>query len=453
MKPEKDNTFCYYPFYQIALKTWDHRGIRSAAPCCNSIRPSTPDPLNLASSSSLGKMTHNDIFHSDAMKKIREDMLNGVRNPACQTCWEIEDRGSQSYRLHSNFDSDSKPVTSNSGGIPKDRLENPELSGIDFLFGDNCNLRCRSCQPGLSNKLRIDYRYFWENQMDTKGINGFEYDVAMDDRVRWLSKGSEHKSLYWPEKSDQWDNILENIKQLKKIRASGGETTLTKPFTELIDRAIEADHAKDMTLDFHTNATKFNEELVGKLFKFKALNMHWSIDSYGKNYEYVRFPMTWPALEKSIFTFLDRTEDCQTHIEIQVTNVLSALNAFNIVDLVDYWVELRKKYPKVIWDFWVDYMWPDNKYTNVKFLPKELKLELIELYRKKFTETNNLYAIQHIIDFLQAKVDYTTVTENDRKNMLREITLFDQSRGQSYKDYLDQRIINYLENPIEDSDD
>ena len=49
MKPLPNNTFCYYPFYQLALKYWKKgTGIVQAAPCCNSQRPNNNfDPLQL----------------------------------------------------------------------------------------------------------------------------------------------------------------------------------------------------------------------------------------------------------------------------------------------------------------------------------------------------------------------------------------------------------------------
>ena len=36
------------------------------------------------------------------------------------------------------------------------------------------------CMPGLSNKLRIDYQHFVENNIDTSGIHGFDYKRYWD---------------------------------------------------------------------------------------------------------------------------------------------------------------------------------------------------------------------------------------------------------------------------------
>lgn len=435
MKPEKNNTFCNYPFYQIALKRWDRRGFLSAAPCCNAMRPEHPDPLNLTFK--VEKLTHEDVFNSSIMKELRESMLKGEKHSACETCWKMEDKGSNSYRIYSNVDYE----------LTEDKLNDPKLTCIDFSFGDNCNLRCRMCIPGLSNKLRIDYKFFRKHNVDTRGIQGYEPDVLIQYRSAWRKENSEHAVLSWPEESTQWDNILNNITQLTQIRATGGETTITKPFIEFIDKAIEVDHAKNVTLSFHTNATKFTDELLDKLLKFKCLDLNFSIDSYGKNYEYIRYPMPWKNIDKSMRNFFEKTKFSDTKISIQCTNVLSSLNAFNIPEIYSYWNDLKKEYPDVNFNFWVDSIWPESKFTNVKFLSKEIKLELIDLYTDTFKKDN--YAISHIINYLTNNLDFE-ITDKHREDMLREITVFDQVRNQKYQDYIDSRIINFLETKIND---
>lgn len=442
MKPEKTNTFCYYPFYQIALKQWDKQGIVNAAPCCNAIRPWNVDPLKL--NNKIQTVTAKDIFHGSEMSSIREDMLNNKRNPACQTCWKMEDEGSTSYRLYSKPD-EALETTPDEEPDFSSMIDNPELICIDFGFGDNCNLRCRMCQPGLSNKLRKDYKYFVENDSDTSGIVGFDY--VLHPVRDWREKNSEHSVLYWPDDSFQWKSITDNIQTLRKIRATGGETTISKPFIEFLDKAIEKDVAKQIALDFHTNATKFTDDLISKLLQFKAMYLHFSIDSYGKNYEYIRYPMTWKALDASVFNLLDKTSESTAAIKIQFTIVISALNAFNVAEIHNYYAALKKKYHWITFDFWIDFLWPEDKFINIKFLPRELKQELIDYLKETFEYNRTNAEYSHIVSFLEANLDLEIV-ESHRQNMLREIVLFDNARNQKYRDYLDPRICKFLETPI-----
>lgn len=442
MKPEKTNTFCYYPFYQIALKQWDKQGIVNAAPCCNAIRPWNVDPLKL--NNKIQTVTAKDIFHGSEMSSIREDMLNNKRNSACQTCWKMEDEGSTSYRLYSKPD-EALETTPDEEPDFSSMIDNPELICIDFGFGDNCNLRCRMCQPGLSNKLRKDYKYFVENDSDTSGIVGFDY-VLYPVR-EWKEKNSEHTVLYWPDDSFQWKSITDNIQTLRKIRATGGETTISKPFIEFLDKAIEKDVAKQIALDFHTNATKFTDDLIGKLLQFKAMYLHFSIDSYGKNYEYIRYPMTWKALDASVLNLLDKTSESTAAIKIQFTIVISALNAFNVAEIHNYYASLKKKYHWITFDFWIDFLWPEDKFINIKFLPRELKQELIDYLNETFEYNRTNAEYSHIVSFLEANLDLEII-DTHRQNMLREIVLFDNARNQKYRDYIDPRICKFLETPI-----
>ena len=143
MKPEKDNTFCYFPFSQLALKNWwKDQGITSAAQCCNAMRPeNNNDPLNLNNQLYESRPTATEIFNSDIMNELRQSMIDGERHTACDVCWKTEDTGSDSYRMYSN-----PPYSYNTDEVFD--YNEPKLQVVDFGFGENCNLRCRMCHPG-----------------------------------------------------------------------------------------------------------------------------------------------------------------------------------------------------------------------------------------------------------------------------------------------------------------
>lgn len=436
MIPSKDNTFCWFPFSQLALKEWDAGGIVNATPCCNMIRPETPDPMGLKTKLKNTSPTAREIFHGAEMSELRSSMLKGVRHSACDVCWRMEDRGSKSYRLTSSIPGEAQ------------RLRDPQLQVIDFSFGENCNLRCRICAPGLSNKLRIDYRYFLENDIDTAGMKDFDH--RLDHPVTQQEnggEGSEYVVKHFSQAHSQWQDILDNIHELRSIKATGGETTLTKGFLEFIDTAIQRDCAKDIVLEFHSNCTKFTDKLMNKLNQFKELRLNASIDSYGDNYHYMRYPWTWDRLTHSIENYLNKNDKPGT---VSFNPVVTALNVHHLVDLYNYHYELHTQYgrPELYWSFWVDLVWPENKYINIKFLPKRMKQDLIQQLSAIVPndETRYFVNIENIIAFLQQHLEMT-VTEQHRQNMLREVTAFDKSRNQSYTDYLHADIIEFLETP------
>ena len=476
MKPEVDNTFCWYPFTLLALKEWNmYQGIMNASPCCNSIRPETPDPLNIKN-----KLMNNpdsimpyEIFHGEEMESIRQAMREGHRHPSCETCWKIEDRGStSSYRLL------SQPSGRNTTWeTEQDLIGKPELRSIDFAFGENCNLRCRMCGPGLSNKLRADYKFFIENNMDTSGMAQYDWRREWSSKHRrfknmspeqqmktviendvWLRPNTETEVINWKH-GRQWQNILDNIHTLNHIKATGGETLLTKPFQEFVDHAIEKDVAKNIMLEFHTNATKFTDTWIEKFRHFNGLFLNLSIDSVGKNYEYCRYPMLWNKVDASLRRLLDKLEPISQERELPIIRnfsfnpVISVLNAHSLPALFDYQTELVKNYTCFEHTvFWVDLLWPDDKYINVRFLPPHVKQNLLNMYEQipiKAIDGGRgqiTPQVEVVCNHISSHLDYEP-TEQDRQNMHREIPLFDKSRNQSYNDYLHQEIIEFLETP------
>jgi hypothetical protein len=245
----------------------------------------------------------------------------------------------------------------------------------------------------------------------------------------------------------QWKNILKNIKSLRAIKATGGETTLTEGFNEFINHAIETKACEKMFLEFHTNATKFTDTLVNKLVKFPACRMNFSIDSVANNYEYIRYPMKFDALQNSInnlFTKAD-AKGKDFKLAIVLVSVFSIYNAHYLYDLYDWWKHFIR--PRVFkHSFYIDKLWPDDKFTSVKFLGKKQKLEILDVLHK--IQNDGIADVDNIIKHVEVELD-RKISDQDRRNMLKEITAFDKSRNQSYKDFLHPSIIEYLETPIE----
>ena len=199
--------------------------------------------------------------------------------------------------------------------------------------------------------------------------------------------------------------------------ASGGEPLLSKSFLEFIDQAPSSVH-----LDFHSNCTLFSKTIVEKLSRFDKITLRASIDSVYENYEYIRYPMKWKMLEKNMTRIRE-----MSNVRVDINCVLSVLNAFDLHKLFDYFDT----------NIFVDLLVPEDKYISVKFLPRELKEQLIEQYTSYHSDRINL---NDAINFLKKHID----VEGDSKNMLKEITLFDQARDQNYKQYLSNDLVQWI---------
>lgn len=428
--PKKGNSFCWFPFQQLALKQWNWtKGITGAAPCCNTIRPGHSDVLGI--SNKLNEdITAEDIFHGPEMSEIREWMLKGKKHPACSVCWEQERRSfhpKNSYRLHSR---------------PADNVDinNPKLQGIDFGFGENCNLRCRMCSPYSSNKLVLDYQYFVDNKLDTNGIFGFEWEKNKDFKY---ANNSHQLVLGW-KNGKQWKSILDNIHNLTYIKATGGETFLTQGFIQFMDTAITKDVAKNITLNCHTNATKFTTDQVNKLNCFKELHIHASVDSTGKNYEYIRYPMLWEKLDHSIRSLCDNIK-VPTNISINV--VIGIINAHYMKSMIDWVDSLANQYTDIKFDIFTDLLFPEERPISLMRIPSEIKKDLVQELKelqKLRLRRNYWINFQQAIDYYNSTINYVS-TDKDKADVIRDLTVFDKARNQDYHNYLHNDIIDWLD--------
>ena len=386
MIPSKDNSYCYYPFKQLAISHWNSKGIQCVNPCCNMASPLNPDPLNTA------KDIHNDVeklFDLPQLQNIRTQMLNGEYPKACNGCYEAEKHGT-------------------SPRLMLDTNVNNELEWLDIHLGNKCNLRFRMCHPALSNQLNKDaekfkqdgYKYWWDSVPD----------IAPHDI-----------SVLYP--------VLHKI---TNIRVSGGEPLLSNEYLELLDYCIENNLAHNITLELHTNATKFNNANVDRLSKFKHVNVTFSIDGVRKIYEYVRYPFAFQILENSLKNFFDKVKKytAQINYVVSIYNVLDIRNT-------QYWA---KQYP--INNFIITNVFPAKRNIDICHLPIPILLMAREMILDTVYQTENLenYIVQCMEDN-----KYNDYDKDKWKEIKEEVMQFDKNRNQNYRDYLNSYIIDWLD--------
>lgn len=411
------SNLCRYPFDSIAIKQYDTDGNPiSAWPCCmmgnntqEEVKNNSYEPNKLKfSKQDLKNLTPDELFNHTNFKKLRQDFLDGVRNPACNICWEQEDRKIKSYRQYSlqKVDMDAK-------------VNNVELETIDLSINNLCNLACRMCVPSSSSLLMRDYNFFKKNKLLDRVSNSVE---------RW---GDASVNSFKLKDQTQWKWIMDNVKDFKnlKFRLSGGEPFYNNDVLNFLDKCIAEKVSQNISLEFHTNATLFDEELIKKIKHFKT-DLNFSIDGHGKVYEYIRYPATWEQLDNSVRLFLNSIE--QEHYNFNC--VMMITNIFNIPDYINWIKSLGKSAALNFAEVHFHTRGTSLKNLSPKLL-KQAKAEIIKAAEGTNLEITN--AIQLINDAMLNN------TEN-RAKALDEITLFDLSRNQNFEDYLDHRIIDWL---------
>ena len=397
MKPEKNNTYCAYPFRSVMYLNWNNNKPESAWPCCfiggwSQKQNADKNDILLVD---LDKKTPQEVFDSETYKKLRYDALNNIKNPLCSVCWDLESKNITSSRFYSQ---DSFYV------------EDGKISNMQIKLDNKCNLGCRSCNPSNSSYLEKDLKFFNGNNIR---IDNFKQ-----------GKTNSQDSLVY-----EW--LMNNTHKIKILSITGGEPFFSKKFYEIIDRYIETGDAKNTKIVTHTNGTLFNKKTIEKLNQFKKLQTSISIDSVDENYEYIRYPMNFFRLEKSIETLISNSTNLDF---VVICLVMSSLN-FNFLKKHEEWCKLIFKSNFKI--FYSD-MWNRNQGISIDNLNENLLNVAIKDAQdldEKFTDKNRA------IEFYKSAIKNGF---SNRQKMLKEIVAFDSSRKQNFKNYLDPMLVDWL---------
>jgi MoaA/NifB/PqqE/SkfB family radical SAM enzyme len=353
-------------------------------------------------------LTPEEIFYHPRMTELRNNLANGVRDSACQICWRMEDDGITSHRQHS-LENDEEPIY------------DPNLEILDITTGNICNLKCRMCNPGASNLLMEDHKYFEKNNLleEFYAVAGERWDVSTAKATH---------------KTPQWEWILDNMHKIKILKASGGEPFYDKHILNLLKRCVEKGISNNVSLRFHTNGTQFNEKVLNLISHFH--NQHTlSIDGVGSVYEYIRYPASFSDLNNKVIYYLQYLN--YPDIKIDLNFVVSSLNLFNIADFIRWACSLPADVSASFTE-----IYPLDRGTSIRHLPIDI-LQIAKLQIQPFLiDDYDDFKADEIIQQIDLAIKNN---KEDKDKMKREIVLFDISRNQTYRDYLDPMLVDWLD--------
>jgi len=277
-------TICPLPFMAINV---DDGGYR---PCCHN-KNNNWKKYN----------TINEYFKSNELKKLQKNLLAGIQDKSCNTCWQAEEFGLTSLRQEAS----------------NDRLQHVsenKLIQIQLQTGYVCNISCMMCSPGVSSNLN----QLWKNK------SMFEYHS------------------YWNAPTLRYDQTMENYikdnkNNIKYIEAVGGESFYNKKFITLIDWLIDENVAKNITMYITSNGTMFNDIIIKKLLKFKKTVILVSMEGVGAVNDYIRYGSKFTEIEKNF-------KKITKLFHYQIASTLSALNVHRYNELESF----AKSYNSII---------------------------------------------------------------------------------------------------------
>jgi len=310
---------------------WTHLEVDvngGASPCCL-YKGSVPDVK-------VYETGLKDIQQSAYMNNLRQQFRNGERPAGCQNCWSEEDAGKTSKRMNSlykmkhsltDWTTDSKPT----------------LKFIDFKLGNVCNLKCRICGSWSSSKWAQEELEYGENPVARKN----------------LTEGG------WPKRNPQFfDDIRDDLKDAEYFEFTGGEPFMIRDHFKILMHCVEKGYAKNQDIHYNTNGTQLPPPEIFDLWSyFKRVEIAFSIDDIGPQFEYQRHPANWREVNANLVKFKERKTP---NMDFQICTTVSIFNVFNLAKIAFWVAQYQPKF------FYVNTLF-DPDYFNVQTLPQQVK--------------------------------------------------------------------------------
>ena len=342
-------TYCPLPW--IHLGTHPHGGV---TPCCisdhtggkNRARNYGVDRDEFFNLNDHSIDTH---MNSDYFKEIRQQMLNGEKPVACMRCYDEEDKGIRSKRIHEMQQYPTKNLAWANGTTDAGGRIDLDLRFVELRLGNVCNVRCRTCNPASSSQWRRDYKELTET---------LEF---VNDGYSWL----DHKhDFQWPEDEAFYEDLFNCAPNMEVLYINGGEPTLIKAHWKYLRKLVESGRSKNITLWYNINMTNLPEQAIPLWNEFKETRVCPSIDDLNIRNHYIRYPTYWADVRNNLNILME------TPLTIRITQTVSAYNFAYLEEFLD-WAPVP-----VDMNFVYD---PD--FLSPAVLPPEVRNEIITKYR------------------------------------------------------------------------
>lgn len=346
-------------------------------------------------------------FHNTPEKiQDRKLMLQGHwPEQGCEYCRKIEESGGSSDRITNldfwEFDQPKELQIETTATSVTPKI-------LEIYFNNTCNLKCTYCGPQFSS--------LWNDEL--KRFGGATFTIVKN------FESNKQKCFSW---------LKNNIYELHQLNVLGGEPLYQVEFDQLLD-ILEEVPAPDLTLTFFSNLAVAQDKLIQKINRIeklknkgniKRLIITASLDCWGAEAEYARFPLDLNTWEKNFNYILPKDwititiGSTITPLTIKTLHVLMAkINEWNKTRPV-YWYGNSVNNP--------DYMFIDM-FGGVFNKDFELAIaQMPNVLSEHQSVRNYLIGIQH-----QSANTGINLTRIEKLYTMLEI--FDQRRNTNWRD-------------------
>lgn len=301
--------------------------------------------------SRYGNLFQNDldeILKSKDAVDLKRDFVEGRFGQYCGSCEKKEKTVGHSRRLF--FEHTIKPLMTSQD---LDTLDEPDIYYLDLNLSNTCNLKCRMCNSVSSTSWISD-----EKVLLSKGVR--TYHRPKDNRPVKI----------------ELNKVLEIFKNpkpfrnLKYLALRGGEPLLEIENIKVLEKFIEWDLAKNITLDISTNGSVISDDIKSLMEEFRETHLYLSIEGAGPLYNYIRGgdKFSIADLENKIKIFRSIS-----NVTIIFAVTVSIYNIFSL-DLLWNWLDgVYQSGDEIIMTNAV----VRPEYLNFQILPRSMKMDAL----------------------------------------------------------------------------
>ena len=378
-------------------------------------------------------------LHNTTYKKTqRQRMLRGEKPEECSYCWRAEATGNLSDRHYRS----GEPWAAERFDeiLVQDPLTwNVNPAYVEVNFSNICNLRCSYCSPQFSSTWAQEISRHGAYPTSNRHNNpshfvGERYVIPNRDSNPYV----EAFWKWWPEL----------YPQLKHFRMTGGEPTMDKNTYRVFDYVLanpKPDLHLNTTSNFSQEAVVFDKYLgyVKQLCegeKIEHFMQFVSLDSWGKQAEYIRDGMDFELVKRNVERFLS---EIPSRNSLTFIITVSNLAIPNINKLLEWILELRQRYSSTYQRIWFDTpLLREPLWQTVIGMPAAYQLQLqktvdwmqtdIETIDTRFHgfKDYEIQRLQRVVDQMDSKkYQYTETTKSDFYKFFNE---HDSRRGTNF---------------------
>lgn len=391
-----------------------------------------------------------EAWNSEYMESVRERMISGRQVKDCSQCYRREKQGQYSFRQRANDDwqqhvqqvtqyydlykqdyAEADQILQKRMSVTKHYVELPVY--LDIRFGNLCNLKCRMCTGLYSKKLGEELNEISQQDEAFRQIAG---DTAKVHDFDWYD-------------DNFWNDLEKYLPRINLLYLTGGEPTLVEGNYNFLQGLIDKGYAKNISLVFNTNATNFQQRFLDTVSHFAHITFNLSIDGIEGVQEYIRYPSKWKAIEKNMFTLMDKIKDSKhTQFNLVFTPTVNVLNVGSFDKLVNwaYHFATNNNLPKVQWNM-EPIMLQGPQFQDMAWANKNYKQ--FALHNLNSIDSNAYKTFKSLKQFVNKmkltllKIEDKLESKANNKQLHKWNTELDKHRGIDIKDYIEYSDMIY----------